>query len=215
MAYVQEIFPTRIYMNICDRDIEDAVEFLRTVDIADTEEEVIANYGYRSRDAYILNRPECASLRDWLEDCLNEYATEVVGLEVEGMGITQSWVTIKHPGQKHIAHKHPNSVISAAFYFDEGGEPITFYETNNDYFKVKRNPEKAPFNTYTLLPKKYGVVLFPSHLEHEVSINTSKEPRYSLSFNSLPLGSFGSDGDLTHIDYSRIIGKKLTEYNGN
>jgi uncharacterized protein (TIGR02466 family) len=209
MAFIQEIFPTQIYMNVCDRDVDASVEFLRKVDIADTDDEVIANYGFRSKDAYILNRPECEPLRDWMEDCLNEYAIEVIGLDVEGMGITQSWVTIKQPGQKHIAHQHPNSVISGAFYFDEGGEPITFYDHNNDYFKVKRNLEKAPFNTYQLPPKRYGLVLFPSHLEHQVGVNTSDTDRYSLSFNSLPLGSFGSDGDLTHVDYSRIIGKKV------
>ena len=211
MAFVQEIFPTRIYMNVCDRDISQAIEYLMNVERAKTSKDILGNYGYRSRDAYILNNPECAELRDWLEDCLNEYATEVIGLDVEGMGITQSWVSIKQPGQKHVAHAHPNSVISGAFYFDEGGEPIIFTGHEHDFFKVRRNPEKAPWNTYSLQPKQYGVVMFPSHLEHEVGTNTSDTERYSLSFNSLPLGTFGSDGDLTHIDYSRIIGKRIQD----
>lgn len=217
MAYVQEIFPTRIYMNVCDRDIAQAIEFLRSVERAKTSDDVLGNYGYRSRDAYILNNPECAELRDWLEDCVNEYALEVAGYDVQGMGITQSWVSIKQPGQKHVAHAHPNSLISGAFYFDDGGESIIFTGHEHDFFKVKRNPEKAPWNTYALQPKQYGVVLFPSHLEHEVNTNNDTAERYSLSFNSLPLDSFGSDGDLTHIDYSCIIGKRITdkENNGN
>lgn len=206
MAHIENIFPIPIYMNVCPVDITACVDFLNQVELAETSDEVIANYGYRSKDSYVLNNEECTPLRNWLVDCVDEYAKNVLGLEVEGMGITQSWLSIKRTGQKHTAHAHPNSVISGVFYFQDGDTPIMFTNHDHDFFKITRNPEIAPWNNYTIYPKGMGVILFPSHLEHEVIVNEN-EDRYSLSFNTLPLGSFGSEGDLTHIDYSRIIGR--------
>lgn len=207
MAHVENIFPIPIYMNICPVDITSCIDYLNTAELAETSDEVISNYGYRSKDSYVLNNDECTPLRNWLVDCVDEYAKSILGLEVEGMGITQSWLSIKRTGQKHTAHAHPNSVISGVFYFKDGDTPIMFSNHDHDFFKITRNPDIAPWNNYTIYPKGMGVVLFPSHLEHEVIVNEN-EDRYSLSFNTMPLGPFGSEGDLTHVDYSRIIGRK-------
>jgi len=206
MAHIQELFPTLIYMDLCDQDISSDVEYILNSEIADVSQQTKDNYGHRSKSAYVLNDNRALTLRNWIVDKLDDYAKNVLGYDIDGMGITQSWLSIKDTGHKHIAHKHPNSLISGVFYFEDSNTPILFTDDYKEYFKVNRNPEKAPHNIYNVMPKKYGLILFPSHLEHEVVTNDN-ENRYSMSINSLPLSKMGSDGDLTEIDYSKIMGK--------
>lgn len=209
MAHVQELFPTLIYMDICNLDIESDVEYIVNSEIAQVSDDVKDNYGHRSKSAYILNDNRALTLRNWIVEKLDDYALNVLGYKISGMGITQSWLSIKDTGHKHIAHKHPNSLISGVFYFEDSSTPILFTDDYKEYFKVNRDPQKAPHNIYNVMPRKYGLILFPSHLEHEVIVNEDSN-RYSMSLNSLPLGKMGSDPDLTEIDYSKIMGKVTT-----
>ena len=206
MSRIEQLFPINIYMNICDSDIEKDVAFLKGLPLADTTDEVTDNYGFRSSSSYVLNNNEVSTLRNWIIDCLDEYAINVLGYDIAGMAITQSSVSIKDNSQKHIAHKHPNSLISGVFYFDDNDTAITFTKEDNDFLMVKRNTEIAPYNQYHITPMKYGLILFPSWLEHEVSVNTDAK-RYSMSLNSVPLGGFGSAGDLTEFKYDMIQGR--------
>lgn len=214
MARVEQLFPINIFMDMCNLDIEGDIAFLEKMPLADSpvlksgqsNDEAINNYGYRSQSFYVLNNPEVATLRNWIVDCLDEYAIKVLGYDISGMGITQSWVSIKDTAQRHLAHTHPNSLISGVFYFDDSETPITFTEEDKDFLMVKRNPEIAPYNQYHVHPMKYGVILFPSWLEHEVTVNNDVK-RSSLSFNSVPLEGFGSAGDLTEIRYDMIQGR--------
>ena len=49
----------------------------------------------------------------------------------------------------------------------------------NEYFKNQINLHHC----YWFPPVEGRVLIFPSHLEHEVEINKSKEDRISVSFN--------------------------------
>lgn len=206
MAHVEQLFPTLIYMDICNIDITKDVEYILSSEIANVSDDVKENYGHRSKSAYVLNNNNALTLRNWIVDRLDDYAKNVLGYDIDGMGITQSWLSIKDTGHKHIAHKHPNSLVSGVFYFEDSNTPILFTDDYKEYFKVTRHPQRAPHNVYNVMPKKYGLILFPSHLEHEVVVNEN-ENRYSMSLNSLPLTKLGSDPDLTEIDYSKILGK--------
>lgn len=206
MGRVEQLFPTHIFMDICNLDIESDVTFLQKLPLAKTTDEVTDNYGFRSASSYVLNNPEVSTLRNWIIDCLDEYAIRVLGYDIAGMALTQSWVSIKDNSQKHIAHKHPNSLISGVFYFDDHDTAITFTKEDDDFLMVKRNVEIAPYNQYHVQPMKYGLILFPSWLEHEVTVNTDVK-RYSMSLNSVPIEGFGSAGDLTELKYDMIQGR--------
>ena len=206
MAQIQQLFPINIYMDVCTLDITQDVEHLLDLPLAKTSDDVIENYGYRSSSSYVLNDPKVSTLRNWIVDCLDEYAIQVLGYDIAGMGITQSWLSIKDNQQRHIAHKHPNSLISGVFYFDDHDTAITFTNQDNDFLMVKRNPEIAPYNQYHIQPTKYGLILFPSYMEHEVTVN-DEQKRYSMSLNSIPLGGFGSMGDLTELKYNMVQGR--------
>ena len=50
---------------------------------------------------------------------------------------------------------------------------------------------------YLVTPQKNMLLFFPSYLWHTILNNHSDKPRYSLAFNLIPLGQYGS-GDSTY-----------------
>ena len=54
--------------------------------------------------------------------------------------------------------------------------------------------------TWTYVPKNGDIYLFPSFLKHSVEKNLNKKNRYSLAFNFLPSGKFGTDKNLDYME---------------
>jgi uncharacterized protein (TIGR02466 family) len=155
-----------------------------------------------SQDSYILNKPELHEVKNWLEQCLQEVITEMK--YTFQIRITQSWVNKSDKGMWHHTHKHPNSLISGIFYLTPSGS-TTWFSCPDIWF----SPEPLlPFYSHLSVssevihkfPTTPGtLVLFPSSLTHSVNEHDLNEPRYSLSFNSFPFGTFGSAEGLTEL----------------
>lgn len=202
---VQEIFPTQVGLSVCDIDIESEIQYLRNLEMAEPSEEVILSYGYRSENTSVLDDPQVYRLRNWIIDQLDRYAIEILGYDVNGMGITQSWITQKASGQTHMPHKHPNSLISGVFYFEDHEAAMTFTDERTECIHVEKR-QNAPNNQFSIQPLRYGLVLFPSWVLHGVGKNTGPV-RTSLAFNTLPLNGFGDIGDCRNVSYNNIKGK--------
>lgn len=89
----------------------------------------------------------------------------------------QAWATVHEGGVSHLAHCHPNSVVSGVYYvkMPEGSGSIIFDDP--------RGP-LPPFDTkLTIRPFIGDLVLFPSWLMHQVSQNIGSEERISIAFN--------------------------------
>jgi len=168
-------------------------------------------YGDRSENTYILNQPGMWGLKHKLNKYVNEYANCVLGLAGE-YTISQSWLSVKTPGQKHIMHTHGNSIISGTFYFNnkDDAEGLTFMKTevSNTYQMVPlKNPNvnnQFSFNEVTLKVENYMLCLFPSYLAHKVQGNNTKNDRYCLAFNAVPKYALGVDTELTELEFKRI-----------
>jgi uncharacterized protein (TIGR02466 family) len=206
---VLDLFPTPIYLDKCQFDLTTEIEFLEnSVMHVDGPKE---HYGSRSEDTYILNNDELSDLRNWIIDCIQSYVINVLCLNVEYMGLSQSWVSKKDANQKHIPHKHPNSLISGVFYWQKDISPIVFVNEQTKFnFDVETFDTNREWDLtgseVELQPIENGLVLFPSNLAHYVPTNDSEKSRYSLAFNSVPL-HIGSMGNLTELDFSKIYGK--------
>ena len=50
---------------------------------------------------------------------------------------------------------------------------------------------------YILTPQKNMLLFFPSYIWHKILTNSSNTTRYSLAFNLIPIGQYGS-GDSTY-----------------
>lgn len=108
---------------------------------------------------------------------------------VDDLVMTDFWVNIMYPNTIHTAHIHPHSVISGTFYVStpKGCSGIKFEDPRLGFFM--NSPEVKPgarlYNQrfLELKPQAGDIALFESWLRHEVPLNSSKEPRISVSFN--------------------------------
>lgn len=209
---IHPIFPIPIYTR--EKFIEDD-EFPYLSEVVDLPKgpEVDSNslYGDRSENTYVLNTPALWGLKHKISKYINEYANCVLGLAGEYV-ISQSWVSIKTPGQKHIMHTHGNSIVSGTFYFNnlEDAEGLTFMKTevSNTYQMVPlKNPNinnQFSFNEVTLKIENNMLCLFPSYLAHKVQGNTTKSDRYCIAFNAVPRYALGFEKELTELEFKRV-----------
>lgn len=210
---VHAIFPVAVYTkeNIIDPEkLLPVLEYIKTTPMGSNLRTSV--YGEKSENTYILDQPVLQSLKQAINDNVSEYANKVLGL-AGGVAITQSWLSVKNPGQEHITHSHSNSIISGVFYFGNGGdvEGLTFsknaYVSSTWMMDPMINPNisnQFAFTEITLKVENYMICLFPSYLAHKVSTNTTDKPRYSIAFNAVPQYSLGVEGDLTELDFFRV-----------
>jgi len=197
---IQTIFPTAILTNNISRKFTEE-EYNYINNCLETR---ISNVGNTtSLESYVLDNPALADLKKSIEACIDYYKKEILcpkdDIEIY---ITQSWLNVSEKGQHHHIHNHTNSFLSGVFYIqtDDKNNKITFHRDRYDMIKLI--PKE--FNEYNSkswwLPAEVGnIIIFPSHLQHDVSINESNEPRISLSFNTFIRGTVGEAESLTKI----------------
>jgi uncharacterized protein (TIGR02466 family) len=209
---VHAVFPTPIYTRE-NMITDDEFPFLKELPHIPRTPTVDATslYGDRSQNSYILDHPALLDLKNKISTYVNEYANLILGLAGE-YAITQSWVSIKTPGQRHIMHSHANSIISGVFYFNnkEDAEGLTFIKTDvsNTWQMVPlKNPNvnnQFSFNEITLKVENNMLCVFPSWLAHKVQGNETKHERYSIAFNVVPKYALGYEHELTELEFKRI-----------
>jgi uncharacterized protein (TIGR02466 family) len=204
---VVPIFPTPLYFAICNDDIESSIKYMEecTIDV-EKDLEIQENYGTISLDTYILDKPECAPLKNWIMGHVDNYAKNVLAWTFNEISMTQSWVSIKSEGERHTYHKHPNSLISGVFYWhEEEIEAISFMKppapTNFDIVRDESKTNEAPFafDYRNFTPLKNTLILFPSYMQHGVPKNSSPMPRKSVAFNTFIFETIGLNSELTEL----------------
>jgi uncharacterized protein (TIGR02466 family) len=209
---LHSLFPTPVFTTNYPAEPQ-LYSFLKNQELMKKEKEVSNLYGELSNDVRILRNSECKGLREFIIHNANILAKEILGYKIETMVDVLSWVTIKRTGQSHIAHTHPNSVLSGVYYFDKNVEsmPIIFMRKKIEGYNAIRIPidikNESTFcqDNYTLNPKQGDIVMFPSYLTHTVGLNTTHMDRYSLAFNLMPKGGIGSVDELTHFFYADAL----------
>ena len=209
---VHAIFPIPIYT----RENMDITEFSEAlIELSNCpknpKNESTFLYGDRSENSYILDHPGLFQLKNKISLYVNEYANSVLGLAGE-FAITQSWISVKSPGQRHIAHSHANSIISGVFYFNNPNEVsgLTFVKndvSNTWQMAPLKNPKinnQFSFNEITLKTENNMLCIFPSYLTHKVEENKSSQDRYSIAFNAVPKYALGFEKELTELEFKRI-----------
>jgi len=169
-------------------------------------------YGFeRSKDTYILDN-HAPLLRTWIQEQVDDYAKRVLCIKQE-LRITQSWLIIHRSGnpQNIFIHKHPNSIISGAYYLAaDGAEGLRFDRndtTTSPYIEWEYDRETLPNSPWAWIwhrveAKKNRLLLFPSQLTHGVNGPPSENIRCSLSFNTWFKDSrWGSDELLGEVKY--------------
>jgi len=130
-----------------------------------------------------------------IEKLTKEYI-DIQGHVVEEVKVASSWGNTLRKDEPIHVHCHPNSYVSGVFYLTEGS-PLHFHNpvVIEDLFTFSPLQKWDPNNQHTwqtiyLEPKPGWIFLFPSKLKHHVEFNEN-DYRYSIAFNTLPIGTIG------------------------
>jgi hypothetical protein len=107
----------------------------------------------------VLMYPELTGLRNIIKQYVRMYCSKY---EIQPLKFINSWFNISQTGNKLIAHKHEESIISGAFYIS-GSTPLIFPDVS-------------------IKPYPGLLVIFPSDLVHYTEEET--EERITISFNT-------------------------------
>ena len=161
---------------------------------------------YTKSNVFILDQYK--ELKKQIEEEKNKFIYEDLKVQTDiDFKMINSWF-IKHKPKNHSGiHQHVNSFISGILYLDVGPETgaLTFYK-DNMWRNVFPNTFDVKFTSYneinsaswTFIPENGEVFLFPSFLQHAVSVNKTDKDRYSCAFNFYPQGL------LMHEDLSQL-----------
>ncbi len=191
------LFPVPVGLVELGREFTDAeVEFARRAALRPNM------YNQSSVDSYVLNQPELAELRAFIERSIDQFFKDVWSPATDvSLRVTQSWLNLTRLGQAHHLHYHPNSFLSGVLYIkaDEEMDRIRFYSRAYNFFSFGTKEFNQFNSTHWWLPAKTGfLILFPSYLQHEVDKVLSDE-RISLSFNTFPVGTIGVSNNLDEL----------------
>ena len=199
MSEIHHIFPTPVYIDKIEREFtKKELSFVKKL-----KETAYNNAGnQRSKDSYLLDKPEFKKLKKDLMKIVENYFKEVLSVKDITPYITQSWINWTNKNQWHHRHSHANSYVSGVLYLaaDEKVDKIEFHRRNEPIFL----PRNLGFNMYNTNSWWFGVttglcVLFPSTTIHEVMRKSDNNERISLAFNVFFKGILGDNFELTEL----------------
>jgi uncharacterized protein (TIGR02466 family) len=208
---LMQLFPTPILISHYPVDYTKELEWVRNEECRKENKGGDAgnaiHYNRQSEDTFVLDRPELANVRAFIEAKLHEYVTKVFA-STDKLVITQSWLNKSKKGESHHEHVHPNSMVSGVWYpaIHEQLPPIQFRSRGQRDVALQTTKYNT-FNSATfMLPMKAGeMIIFPSNLSHSVPANQSDEERISLAFNTWPKGNMGDIKSLTYLPLDRCV----------
>ena len=150
-----------------------------------------------SEDLNILKKYE--DLNKEISKAVDETLDEILMLKHINYRIFSSWLTKAAPNAFSDSHAHSNSWLSGVYYpkGDPGFSIKFFYDNKPPFFT-----QPTEYNIYNstervIVPQDNFLILFFSQLRHQLMPNQSTKDRFSLAFNILPRGKFGTGDSKT------------------
>ena len=198
---IYDIFPTPIIkFNIGRNFSKDEMEFVNKC-----ETNSHRNFGNKSsNDSYVLNNSELNNINVFCNNALQTFFNKIYNpISNVEIYITQSWLNWTYNNEYHHTHSHPNSLISGVLYItaEKEYDNITFGRSN--YKMIDMFPKE--YNDYNTDEVDFKVgtgelLLFPSSLQHRVTVKKTETPRISLAFNSFVKGELGHIKALNYLE---------------
>ena len=184
------IFPVPIHVfdiDQFDKVQNDLIEYSYNLRDKDKLSVRRSNYGgWQSTPFYLDDRTD--KIQDFLINCLTSFPCIKEEIKI----YPTAWININNPGSFNLKHNHPTSDLSGVLWIKcpENCGNIVFesplcFETFNeiDSYKQDFKDNNRYDHSYYFPPVEGRIIIFPSHLEHEVRENLSNEDRISISFN--------------------------------
>ena len=196
--------PTAVY--------KDKLGYKLTSQQRDTLDNLVIHPNELSEEMGILDRPEFKSMKDVVFSHVKKYEKDVCGFKSSlSFKLTESWYKETVPGDDHLDHNHPNSMLSGVVYLNVP-KGNTHHEGLNLIHVENRGVFKHHDFRYDYTPTKYNqistfipgdtgdIVLFPSYLYHFVSRNESEnESRRIISFNTFIQGRMSCENSYPNV----------------
>jgi len=184
-----DLFKYQLYQTKLDVDVENIIQYCLHLKNTD-KGRVISNLcGWQSNDLEEI--PESIQkLKELIELNLNYYGRQLYFNKQ--LYLDNMWININEYKDSNKPHMHPKSVLSGVFYLNVHNDTGTlkFYNPLSeliDYVLNDNLNKYMPENccTWTVIPNRSMLLLFPSWLQHSVEPNLNKNiKRISISFNS-------------------------------
>ena len=154
-------------------------------------------------DFNFLDKPQLKELKQKINKHLDYFVYELLDVNKNiTFNFQSSWLNRMDPGEHISTHSHKNSLVSGVYYMQDTNSAINFLKGSQHLNTWPTTVEPATndkiHNQYTIdhfsvYPKAGDLLIFPSHLEHNVERNIDNNYRYSLAFNLFASGTIGTD----------------------
>ncbi|GIK50086.1 MAG: 2OG-Fe(II) oxygenase-related protein [Alphaproteobacteria bacterium] len=198
MAEIATLFVTKLYRAAVEgpdnRALLAACRAIAADDEAGrrwSEEKGYRGYtSYASLDDLPRRDPDIAALKGLLDKHAAGFAREL-NLDLGGrrLKLNSIWINVLAPGGAHTGHIHPHSVLSGTYYVDTppGASALKFEDPRLPMMMAAPpRREDAPESERSFVyvrPKAGEVVMWESFIRHEVTPNSARKARVSISFN--------------------------------
>lgn len=197
---VVDIFPVAIAVTELESLTPDLVhEAIELIEHGSKTEDIPTDGEYTNEQQLLDNTLFTRVREEIISNCLE--FSRAYSHQVEGIRICNSWGNIVGTGQSIRFHKHINSYISGSFYLTEGSPFIFHNFAGEDLFSVSpaiiaEEENYRAEQSFVINPKPARLILFPSGLHHSVHNSQELEKRYSIAFNTMPVGKIGTPTNL-------------------
>ena len=178
---------------------KEQIEYIKNLNMIKNKDNLI------SENLYIFKEPELQSIEEAVQEILDFYASEVMGISQE-LYVTQSWSLTNLPNSGMHGHSHSNSIISGSLYYCDLPSPVArmVFDRHRTYQQIELNPEPAKRTVYNapiniLTPKTNELFLFSSGQQHFVEKNESGQARHAIAFNTFIKGKLGDYRDVSEL----------------
>ena len=205
-------FPTVVYTEVLDTPYEVDVDMTAYVDEFHSEHpnEYIVT-GDVANDSQLADEREF----QWLNNQVHKHCKmylEAYGVSTNDLVLfsSKSWPVVCNPKfrlydtQRVIEpHSHPNSHLSAIFYLqtdtDSGGELILHAPASHPIrhlpLPFDERGTLGSLDSMDYVPKENQLIIFPSSVEHEVSLYYGDFNRYAITYDIIVTGRENFEGN--------------------
>ena len=111
--------------------------FMKTLDLSSFKFERFAEQTKLRSEKFnnIILHPEFKEVKEWIQECAEDFLDNVLQIEYEEFFFSESWVNISGKGGYQKIHNHSNSIISGTLYLksQEGHPPLEFKRQKMEY----------------------------------------------------------------------------------
>jgi hypothetical protein len=176
-----KIFPETVSIYEVPYDKKDDSFVKKSIFRETGKSEEVANGSFISNDLYVLDK--------------NKSLKNKLGFNFD-VKITTSWATKTLPKGYSSDHSHSLSFYSGVYYpcMTDHLYNIQFFKNDRDFFILSYYVNHYDhINNECMISVKHGtLLLFNSRLSHKIPKNETNEIRYSLAFNTMPVGNVGN-----------------------